>query len=273
MAKKKTKSRRKPAQKTKKRTRRDLLASVGIYKCWLCSETVPTLQKFSEHLMAKHEVTHDEYSKLFPSHARALLLSRDLVTGEQVYRALEYRAMNGCWPDWFDGNKCARLEEGDPRLVQALATTLAGFVMQCIAPASAFMSAGIRRYFDMARATEGSETALLRRMDRADSVIERGLSVLNQVTAIVERATKNGIAVSSMPGTRISLSAETMVPSGVTPGNVEKLQHQATAQLSELGAQVQAFLSKPPEEAPQTIDAVVVKKPEEDGKDKKNASS
>lgn len=227
----------KKKKRGKKKPKR-LALPPGTYRCYLCGFVTEEVQDLQDHLIRDHELTLREYKKLYPSGAKPFDLTGRLMTAEQLYQATIFRATHGRWPDWYDGQKVMDVANADPALLRVFATVLINHYMHKLGPMMLYATQAGDLVYDTRNLSKESLEATTEKLNNANRTIRETARAFTDLVTTLDKS-KSVLPVRG----RFVAAGEIGEKTGV-------LQHEATAQLSEIGDLVGGFLREGPEGLP-----------------------
>lgn len=231
-----------------------ILKKLGVRTCWLCHKHLNGAQEFEKHLSKEHETTLTEYDKIFPGQSYFVPYDQR-VTSNQMYRAFMYRMVNGCWPEWFDGNQTVEIDKADPTILRAAANMLLTYQMHRIAPIMEASVIASRRMFEAADASTMSYEELWDFMGVANAHIKDATSAIRVLADVIEKTAPKEQKASGSQSVRMGFVAAGTIESGDSDEiqgrrEIEQRKHHMTASLNEFTQVVQGFLQGGPENGP-----------------------
>jgi len=257
MAKKKTKKKKKKAKKRKKAKKPSTRAAArdaahtlaklaGADTCLLCDRSFRTLKELEEHLYRDHGgITRAEYLKYFPrATKRGPVPAQDVMSADEIYRAMTHMARYGKYPDNFDAQRAVDIGAADEMMLRTFASVVIDAYQNRVLSIIRYLTIGLRREFTLEHALNGSDDEVLARVNRGNTLMKEAIDTMHRMADLIKKVDNFG--EKEQPQNRLLIAAqlESGVPDRQEEDNKKnRFQHQVTALTSELHGLVQSFMS------------------------------
>lgn len=270
MAKKKTTKKKAKKKVAKKRTARKpkgaekaanaLAKLAGADTCLLCNRAFRSLAALEEHVYKEHGgITREEYLKLFPSAKNTgVTVAEDVISMDEMYRAMTHMAKYGEYPDWYDGHRSVDIAAADSAIVRAFASVIIRTHQDRILGVLRYITIALRREFNMEHALTASDDEVQARATRGMAIMKESMESMHESVDLLKKVELLGKEQPSYNG-RMFIAAQ--IESGDSGQEEQKeknrFQHQVTALTGELHGLVQSFMSEGTEHGEEVPSQVV----------------